>query len=177
MKIEKIALPIAILLSAIILAVGYYAVQINKQNSAERQQSIEREMNQKIKNESEQLYFSLKDTKDDLTFDIDVFSLSYQLPFHTKMCLPDTKQQCSESECKPIKPTVFILYDEENSLVYRCDEKPCDSYEVVRNESGLFTVLEPIETRAFSVKLSSNNKYTETVGFGLDTLVSHGTCR
>ncbi|MCH7828726.1 hypothetical protein IH982_02590 [Patescibacteria group bacterium] len=115
--------------------------------------------------------------KGGLTFDIDVSALSYQLPLYTKICLPETKQQCSETGCKPVKPTVFILYDENNSIVYRCDNKPCDSYNVVSNESGLFTILEPIEARAFSIKLSLDNKYIETVGFGLDTLVSHGTCK
>lgn len=116
-------------------------------------------------------------TKDALAFDIDVSNLSYQLPPYTKICLPETKQQCSEAGCEDVKPTVFILYDENNSMVYRCDNKPCDGYEVERNESGLFTILEPIEARSFSVKLSFNNKYVETVGFGLDTLVSHGTCK
>ena len=37
---EKITLPIAILLSAIILAAGFYAVQYNKRQSIERQQQI-----------------------------------------------------------------------------------------------------------------------------------------
>ena len=40
MKIEKITLPVAILLSAVVLAVGYYAVQYNKQSSIEKQQQI-----------------------------------------------------------------------------------------------------------------------------------------
>lgn len=35
---EKITLPVAILLSAIILAIGFYAVQYNKQQSIEKQQ-------------------------------------------------------------------------------------------------------------------------------------------
>lgn len=119
----------------------------------------------------------LGDTKDDLTFDIDVSALSYQLPPYTKICLPETKQQCGEVGCESVKPTVFVLYDENNSIVYRCDNKPCDGYEVVRVESGLFTVLQPVEPRVFSVKLSFDNKYVETVGFGLDTLVSHGICK
>jgi len=41
MRIEKLTLPITILLSAIVLAGGYYAVQYNKQQSIEKQQRIE----------------------------------------------------------------------------------------------------------------------------------------
>ena len=43
MKTEKLTLPVTILLSAIILAGGYYAVQYNKQQSIEKQQRIELE--------------------------------------------------------------------------------------------------------------------------------------
>lgn len=150
-------------------AVAYYFLFTAPQQS--QPQTEEESVNEDVDE------FLESTTKDDLTFDIDVSTLSYQLPPYTKMCLPETKQQCSEVGCEPVKPTVFILYDENNSIVYRCDNKPCDGYEVERNESGLFTVLEPIEARAFSVKLSFDNKYIETVGFGLDTLVSHGTCK
>ena len=47
MKIEKITLPIAILLSAIILAGGFYAVQYSKQRSIEKQQQIKIEQERK----------------------------------------------------------------------------------------------------------------------------------
>ncbi|GAI33477.1 unnamed protein product, partial [marine sediment metagenome] len=48
MKTEKLTLPITILLSAIILAGGYYAVQYNKQQSIEKQQRIELEAKAEI---------------------------------------------------------------------------------------------------------------------------------
>ena len=150
----------------VILGVGFYWYTSQQSQPQTRGEVINKEVDE-----------SLDGAKDDLTFDIDVSALSYQLPPYTKMCLPETKQQCSKAGCKPVKPTVFILYDENNSIVYRCDNKPCDSYDVVRNESGLFIILEPIEARAFSVKLSFDNKYIETVGFGLDTLISHGICK
>ena len=150
----------------VVLGVGFYWHTSQQSQPQTREEAINKEVEG-----------SLGGAKDDLTFDIDVSTLSYQLPAYTKICLPKTKQQCSEAGCEPVKPTVFILYDENNSMVYRCDNKPCDGYKIVKNESGLFTVLEPIEARAFSVKLSFDNKYIETVGFGLDTLVSHGTCK
>ncbi|MCK4387030.1 MAG: hypothetical protein KAV41_03050 [Candidatus Pacebacteria bacterium] len=114
----------------------------------------------------------------ELAFDLDLSSLSYNLPNYTKICLPETKQACTpEGKCENIKPTVFLLYDEPNSMIYRCDNKPCDGYEVSKNESGLFTYLEPITPRGFIVKISSDNKYVETVSFGLDTLISYGYCQ
>lgn len=41
MNKEKIFIPIAIVLAAVILSIGYYAVQLQKQQSIERQQMIE----------------------------------------------------------------------------------------------------------------------------------------
>jgi hypothetical protein len=38
---EKISFPIAIVISAVILTIGFYAVQYNKQQSIERQQALE----------------------------------------------------------------------------------------------------------------------------------------
>lgn len=117
------------------------------------------------------------DSKTDLAFDIDIQKLSYQLPSYTKACLPDTKQKCSDEGCEDVKPSVFVLYDENNDIIYRCDNKPCDTYQVSRKESGQFVILEPLEPRAYSVKISADNRYVETVGFGLDILVSYGTCK
>lgn len=41
MKKEKLIYPVAIILSAIIISGGLYAIQVNKQNSIERQQRLE----------------------------------------------------------------------------------------------------------------------------------------
>lgn len=44
---EKVTLPIAVVVSAIVLAVGFYAVQVNKQQSIERQQALKLEQENK----------------------------------------------------------------------------------------------------------------------------------
>lgn len=54
MDAKKITLPIAIVFAAIILAIGFYAVQNSKQQSIERQQALEMEEDkaqQKLENE------------------------------------------------------------------------------------------------------------------------------
>lgn len=112
-----------------------------------------------------------------LTFDIDLSSLSYQLPSHTKVCIPDTKQECDASGCTQIKATVFLLIDETNSKAYRCDNKPCDSYDVKIQQSGLFTNIAPLIPRGWNIKMTLDNKYTETTSFGLTKLISYGSCR
>ncbi|MFH1968125.1 MAG: hypothetical protein ABIJ84_01940 [bacterium] len=137
-------------------------------------------LNNKIeKNENTtQVGSKSSEINNELAFDLDLSSLSYNLPSYTKICLPQTKQACTpEGSCENIKPTVFLLYDEPNNMIYRCDNKPCDGYEVSKNESGLFTYLEPTTPRGFTVKISSDNKYVETVSLGLDTLISYGVCQ
>ncbi len=120
---------------------------------------------------------SNKTISNKFSFDIDVSNLSYTLPSHTKLCTPDRKQECSSEGCEDIQPTVFLAYDEPNNMIYRCDNKPCDGYEVQTSQSGLYTNIAPIEPRGFTVKVSSDNEYVETVNLGLNTLVSYGTCR
>jgi hypothetical protein len=115
--------------------------------------------------------------KNELNFDIDISKLDYVLPAYTMLCTPDRKQACSDDGCEDIKPTVFLAYDEVNNMIYRCDTKPCDGYKVNTIQSGLYTYIEPIEPRGFTVKISDDNKYVETASIGLLTLISHGTCR
>lgn len=127
-------------------------------------------------------FFFFEDTQDkntkNLAFDLDITSLSYNLPSYTQMCLPEKKQYCtSDSSCENIKPVVFLLYDEINDLIYRCDDKPCDSYEMNKTKSGLFTILEPITPQGFTVKISSDGSYVETASLGLDQYISYGKCK
>lgn len=45
---EKITLPVAIVIAAVVLAIGFYAVQYNKQESIERQQALELEKDREV---------------------------------------------------------------------------------------------------------------------------------
>ncbi len=127
-------------------------------------------------------FFLFGNTQDentnDLAFDLDITSLSYNLPSYTKICLPEKKQYCtSDGSCENIKPVVFLLYNETSNTIYRCDDKPCDGYEMNKTESGLYTILEPITPRGFTVKISSDNSYVETTSLGLDQFISYGECK
>lgn len=112
----------------------------------------------------------------DYKFDLNINSLSYQLPSYTKICTPETRYDCSTDGCKKSKPVVFVLYDENANKVYRCDKQPCDEYDVSRNISGLYTNLTPLTPNGSLVKLSEDNQYVETVSIGLDFIVSRGQC-
>lgn len=125
----------------------------------------------------------------DLSFDIDFSSLSYELPYHTKLCIPEVKHNCSTEGCEKIKPTVFVLYDETSKIVYRCDEKPCDSYSVNEYPSGIFTYLTTTDAKQLSIKIADNsihsvdivnpemrNKYIEVAHSMLSVMISNGKC-
>ncbi|MBD3359262.1 MAG: hypothetical protein GF365_00940 [Candidatus Buchananbacteria bacterium] len=67
MKNEKLIIPAAIIIAALILSIGYFAVQVQKQNSIERQQRIELEQEKADKaaqREQEQKEYVVKRKKD-----------------------------------------------------------------------------------------------------------------
>lgn len=121
-------------------------------------------------------------------FDLDLSSLNYKLPVYTKMCIPEVKHFCSAKGCEATKPSVFILYNKNTGVLYRCDEKPCDIYEVDEYSSGMFTYLRPKDAKELSVKIADDpivktvnpeieNKYVEVAGTGLGVMISNGTCK
>lgn len=115
-------------------------------------------------------------TNNSQSFDLDINSLTYQLPEYSKICLPDSRFDCSSSGCERNKPSVFVLYDESASKVYRCDNRPCDGYSVSKEVSGQFTNLTPVTPNGSLYKLSDDNKYVETVSIGLDFIIYNGSC-
>ena len=129
----------------------------------------------------------LKDKNKDLSFNIDLSLLDYELPYYTMACFPEIKYSCSEDGCEEVKPTVFILYDRDFKILYRCDEKPCDSYLIDEYQSGMFIYLRPKDAKELSIKIANHsvvdtiapemkNKYIELAGSGLSVLVSNGQC-
>ena len=117
-----------------------------------------------------------EESSQDFKFNLDVNSLSYQLPVYTKICTPESRYNCSTEGCEKSKPVVFVLYDENTSKVYRCDNNPCDEYSVKEDISGLYKNLTPIIPNGSLVKLSSDNEYVETVSLGLDFIIYRGHC-
>jgi len=118
----------------------------------------------------------IKTEKVDDSFDLNINSLSYQLPSYTKICLPKSRYNCYSDGCKKTKPAVFVLYDDNLSKVYRCDSQPCDGYDVKKDVSGEYINLTPLIPGSSSVKFSSGNEYVETVSLGLDFIIYRGIC-
>ena len=115
-------------------------------------------------------------TNNSQSFDLDINSLTYQLPEYSKICLPDSRFDCSSGGCERNKPSVFVLYNENASKVYRCDKNPCDGYDVNKEVSGAYTNLTPVTPNGSLYKLSDDNKYVETVSIGLDFIIYNGSC-
>jgi hypothetical protein len=115
-------------------------------------------------------------TNNNQSFDLDINSLTYQLPEYSKICLPESRFDCSSGGCERNQPTVFVLYDEDVSKVYRCGNSPCDSYDVTKEVSGLYTNLTPVTPNGSLWKLSEDNQYVETVSIGLGFIIYNGSC-
>ncbi|MCH7492492.1 hypothetical protein IID19_02755 [Patescibacteria group bacterium] len=112
----------------------------------------------------------------DFQFDLNLNSLTYQLPTYTKICTPESRYDCSVDGCQKSKPVVFVLYDENTDKVYRCDKQPCDGFNISKEDSGVYTNLAPITPNGSLIKLSGDNEYVETVSMGLDFIIYRGKC-
>jgi len=116
--------------------------------------------------------------KNAAVFDLDLSSLPYNLPEHTKICIPESRYDCSYNNvCTPNKPTVFLLYDQHSSRIYRCDRNPCDSYAVDATQSGGYKNLSAKTNNGSLIKISADDEYIEIATFGLDTILYSGTCK
>lgn len=113
----------------------------------------------------------------ELGFDIDLENLSYQLPTHSLICIPESKQFCSaDNECESTKAGVFLLIDEINSKYSRCDNQPCDTYDSTFVESGIYTVINPLAPNHGEIKIAQDGTYTETNTLGEGVYISRGVC-
>ena len=119
---------------------------------------------------------NLASSDKNLSFDLNLNSLNYQLPPHNLICTPNIKFSCSKDGCEQVKPSVFILIDNVGDKMFRCDSKPCDEYPVKLNASGNFLNVTPEEPNGMIVKISTEGDYFEKVSLGLSTLTSYGTC-
>lgn len=80
-KINKLSLPVAILIVSIILGGFYFGSQIIKQNSIEKQQQIKIEQERQIREE-------MKELLDDCLFDANIIDDSEcRSIFQTRVCL------------------------------------------------------------------------------------------
>jgi len=114
----------------------------------------------------------------ELDFDVDLENLSYQLPAHSLICIPESKQLCfANNECKSTKAGVFLLIDEVNSRYSRCDNQPCDTYDASFSKSGIYTIISPLSPNHGEVKIAQDGTYTETNTLGDSVYISRGMCK
>jgi hypothetical protein len=130
------------------------------------------------KNKDKFIPYTINNIEDyGLNFNLDISSLDYDMPFYTKVCIPEYRTDCfSGGVCEKKRPSIFLLYDEINNLVYRCDEKPCDFYEVNKEKSGFYTNLMPVMPGSSIVKIDEDSNYVEIVSLGLDFIIYRGLC-
>ena len=118
-------------------------------------------------------------SKDELKFDIDLKKLAYKLPSYTKICIPEKKYFCTNFEnknCEQVKASIFVLYDDNNNKICRCDNKPCDCFNILSENSGLYKNITPVKPNGTMYKISNIGEYIEIVSLGLDTYLSQGNC-
>lgn len=101
------------------------------------------------------------------------------LPAHDLYCIPTVKSYCSVDGCKKMEANVFLLFGKTKDSLFmaRCDDKPCDTYDVNISQSGVFTDFETKEPHGLMFRTSNlNQSFTEVVTLGTDSFVSYGYC-
>ncbi len=110
-------------------------------------------------------------------FDLDLTSLSYRLPRHTRLCVPEQSEYCDGEQCRAVKPAIFLEVDETNKRYSRCDRNPCDTYDATFEQSGIYTVIRPAPPKHGEIKMSNDGSYVETNALGLSIYINRGRCR
>ena len=103
------------------------------------------------------------------------------LPAHDLYCIPSKKSYCSLEGCENVEPNVFILLGktqkEDGLFLARCDNKPCDIYDVNLLQSGEFTTFETKEPHGILFRTSNlDQSFIEVVTLGTESFVSSGHC-
>jgi len=103
------------------------------------------------------------------------------LPAHDLYCIPSKKSYCTLEGCKDVEANVFILLGmdktKDNLFLARCDNKPCDIYDVNLIQSGEFTTFETKEPHGMLFRTSNlDQSFIEVVTLGTDSFVSNGYC-
>jgi len=103
------------------------------------------------------------------------------LPSHDLYCVPSTKSYCNVDGCKNVEANVFVLLginqSKDSLFMARCDDKPCDIYDVNLLQSGEFTTFETKEPHGILFRTSNlDQSYVEVVTLGTESFVSNGFC-
>lgn len=115
--------------------------------------------------------------KNDKKFNVDINKLSYILPKHDMICLPDKRYFCYKDNCSKEKPMVFLLVNKQDKIIYRCDNKPCDKYEYELSQSGVYENIRPINNNGLLYKISNIGGYTEVSTLLDGAYLTFGQCK
>ena len=107
--------------------------------------------------------------------------MSSSLPAHDSYCVPSKKSYCTLEGCKDVEANVFVLLGktqkEDGLFMARCDNKPCDVYDVNLSQSGMFTSFETKEPHGILFRTSQlDQSFVEVVTLGTESFVSNGYC-
>ena len=107
--------------------------------------------------------------------------MSSSLPAHDLYCVPSKKSYCTLEGCKDVEANVFVLLGktqkEDGLFMARCDNKPCDVYDVNLSQSGMFTSFETKEPHGILFRTSQlDQSFVEVVTLGTESFVSNGYC-
>ena len=101
------------------------------------------------------------------------------LPAHELYCIPSKKSYCTLEGCEDVEANVFILLGQKKDSLFlaRCDNKPCDVYDVNLSQSGMFTSFETKEPHGILFRTSQlDQSFIEVITLGTDSFVSNGYC-
>ena len=107
--------------------------------------------------------------------------MSSSLPAHDLYCIPSKKSYCTLEGCTDVEANVFVLLGktkkEDGLFMARCDNKPCDVYDVNLSQSGAFTSFETKEPHGILFRTSQlDQSFIEVVTLGTESFVSNGYC-
>ena len=107
--------------------------------------------------------------------------MSSSLPAHDLYCIPSKKSYCTLEGCKDVEANVFVLLGktqkDDGLFMARCDNKPCDVYDVNLSQSGAFTTFETKEPHGILFRTSQlDQSFVEVVTLGTESFVSNGYC-
>lgn len=101
------------------------------------------------------------------------------LPAHDLYCIPSKKSYCTLEGCEDVEANVFMLLGQKQNSLFlaRCDNKPCDVYDVNLVQSGEFTSFETKEPHGMLFRTSNlDQSFIEVVTLGTESFVSNGYC-
>lgn len=107
--------------------------------------------------------------------------MSLNLPVHDLYCIPSKKSYCTLEGCENVEANVFVLLGktqkEDGLFMARCDNKPCNVYDVNLSQSGAFTTFETKEPHGILFRTSQlDQSFVEVVTLGTESFVSNGYC-